>query len=87
MLVLTGLSAGLVAASSGFSASYTTTYSPYGTSTTVSIYYDPGTAFLTSLLAFSHASALDREMENDRLSKEIGYLRKETVYPQEGISG
>lgn len=70
-----GLSAGL--------AGYSYTHTPHGTYTT----YSPGMSAIASSVAANNIDALDQRMKQDRAIATDGYLRKHTLYPDEGLIG
>ena len=87
-MTLYGISAGLNAASAGRSKSYSTTHSSNGLHyTTVTTHYDPIAAQQASLAASTQMAVYRKMMEDERITKEQGYLKKNTIYPNEGIVG
>lgn len=81
--VFLGLSAGLNAASAGYSTSYVS--SPYGAYTVQT--YNAGNAAMANMLATNQIILMGKQMENDRKVRDEGYLKKNTVKPGEGIYG
>lgn len=81
--VFLGLSAGLNAASAGYSTSYVS--SPYGGYTVQT--YNAGNAAMANMLATNQMILMGKQMENDRKVRDEGYLKKNTVKPGEGIYG
>lgn len=81
--VFLGLSAGLNAASAGYSTSYVS--SPYGGYTVQT--YNAGNAATANMLATNQMILMGKQMENDRKVRDEGYLKKNTVKPGEGIYG
>jgi len=81
--VFMGLSAGLNAASAGYSTSYVS--SPYGGYTVQT--YNAGNAAMANMLATNQMILMGKQMENDRKIRDEGYLKKNTIRPGEGIYG
>lgn len=87
-MALYGFSAGLNAGMAGHSTSYSTSYSPNGYAyTTVTYHYDANAAYQANMAASYQMQTLGKMMENDRIVKEQGYLKKTTVHPDESIVG
>lgn len=87
-MALYGFSAGLNAGSAGYSTSYSTTYSPNGYAyTTMTTHYNPNAAYQANMAANTQIITLGKLMENDRTTKEQGYLKKTTIHPNESIIG
>lgn len=78
-----GLSAGLSAASAGYSNSYVST--PYGGYTVQT--YNAGNAAMANMLATNQMIMMGKQMENDRKVRDEGYLKKNTIRPGEGVYG
>lgn len=78
-----GLSAGLNAASAGYSNSYVST--PYGGYTVQT--YNAGNAAMANMLATNQMIMMGKQMENDRKVRDEGYLKKNTIRTGEGIYG
>lgn len=78
-----GLSAGLNAASAGYSTSYVS--SPYGGYTVQT--YNAGNAAMANMFATNQMILMGKQMENDRKVRDEGYLKKNTIRPGEGIYG
>lgn len=81
--VLMGLSAGLNAASAGYTTSYVS--SPYGGYTVQT--YNAGNAAMANMLATNQMILMGKQMENDRKVRDEGYLKKNTIKPGEGVYG
>lgn len=83
-----GLSAGFNAGSAGYSTSYSTTYSPNGYAyTTRTTHYNPNAAYQANLVANAQIATYGKIMADERVTKEQGYLKKNTIHPNEGIVG
>lgn len=88
VMLLNGLSAGLNAASAGYSTNYTTTYSPYGYAyTTVNAVYDANAAYQANMAANMQMRTLGKLMNEDRVVREQGYLKLNTVHSGNAIVG
>ena len=77
--ILYGISAGLNAATAGYSTTYSNGYA-YTT-------YNPSAATLANIAVSNQMYQMESDMEYDKRIKEVGYLKKNTVYPGQGISG
>ena len=87
-MALYGLSAGVNAASAGYSTTYTTSYSPYGyTYTSVNRNYDANAAYQANMAANMQIQTLGKMMGNDRALREQGYMKLNTVHPGDAIIG
>lgn len=87
-MALYGFSAGLNAGSAGYSTSYSTTYSPNGYAyTTMTTHYNPNAAYQANLVANAQIATYGKMMADERVTKEQGYLKKNTIHPNEGIVG
>lgn len=87
-LVLYAFSAGLNAGSAGYSTSYSSTYSPNGYAyTTMTTHYNANAAHQANTAANTQITTLSKLMEDYRVSKEQGYLKKTTIHPNESIIG
>lgn len=87
-MALYGLSAGLNAASAGYSTTYTTSYSPYGYAyTSTSRTYDANAAYQANMSTSMQLQTLGNMMDNDRAVREQGYLKLNTVRPGDAIVG
>ncbi len=82
-MALTGFATGVNAASAGFSKSYH--YGPYGMS--VSTHYNPAAATTANMYAQTQIASLNKSMENDRKLISQGYLKTNTIHPNEAIIG
>lgn len=101
--ILMGVSEGLSAASAGYSTSTTNTYhsgsvythgsnghahSNYsGISTSYTRTYDAGAAYQASVLSQKRMADFGNAMIEEQKIKKLGYLKKNTIYPGETISG
>ena len=83
-MALYGFSAGLNAGTAGYQTTYTTSYGagtmPY---TQVRTTYNHAAA----VAATNHIISLGKLMSDDCNTKSKGYLKKTTIYPNEGIVG
>ena len=87
-MALYGFSAGLNAGSAGYSTSYSTTYSPNGYAyTTMTTHYNPNAAYQANMANNRQIITLGKLMEDERVTKKQGYLKKTTIHPNEGIMG
>ncbi len=87
-MALYGLSAGLNAGTAGYSTSYSTSYSPNGYAyTTITQHYNANAAYQANIAASYQIQTLGKMMENDYAVKEQGYLKMNTVHPDESIVG
>ena len=87
-MALYGFSAGLNAGSAGYSTSYSTTYGSNGQMyTTTTTHYNPNAVHQANLAANAQIATYSKMMEEDRIVKERGYLKKNTIHPNEGIEG
>lgn len=77
--ILYGIAAGLSAGSAGYSTTYVNGYD-YTT-------YNPSAATLANIAVSNQMYQMESDMEYDKRIKEVGYLKKNTVYPGQGISG
>ncbi len=87
-MALYGISAGLNAGTAGHSTSYSTTYSPNGYAyTTVTQHYDANAAYQANVASTNQLITLSQIMDNDRIVKKQGYLKKTTIYPDDTVIG
>lgn len=90
-----GFAEGLSASSAGYSTSTTTTnyttsdgYGYYsGTATSYTTTYDAGAAYQARVLSQQRINNFTNAMEDERNIKKLGYLKKNTIFPGETISG
>ena len=85
---LMGFSEGLATAGAGYSTSTTTGYSSYGgyvsyTTTT----YSPTAALLANQASLQRMAEFNQAQENERNIKQMGYLKRCTIYPGDSICG
>ena len=78
-MILYGVAAGLNAGSAGYSTTYVNGYA-YTT-------YNPSVASLASMTVANQLSSMQDAMEYEKRIKQIGYLKKNTIYPNQGLSG
>ena len=87
MLIL-GFSSGLNAGMAGYQTTYTTTYGAgYMPYTHVSTTYNASAAAAGNMAATTQMLTLGKLMSDDRNTKSQGYLKKNTIHPNEGIIG
>ena len=79
-MALTGVATGLNAGTAG----YSTSFMPNGMPITT---YNAAAASAANMAAQTQIMTLGKMMENDRKTKEQGYLKTTTIYPQEAIVG
>lgn len=76
------------ARSAGHSTSYSTTFSPNGkTYTTMTTHYNPNAAYQAKLAANAQIATYGKLMADERVTIEQGYLKKNTIHPNEDIVG
>ena len=87
-MALYGFSAGLNAGAAGYQTTYTTSYGagtlPY---TQVRTTYNHAAASAANVAATNQIISLGKLMADDRNTKSEGYLKKTTIYPNEGVVG
>lgn len=86
-MALYGFAAGVSAGSAAYSTSYSTTISPYGNFYTITNHYNPGAAYQANLTASLQIANLGKIMMDEKITKEQGYLKKNTIHPYFGIRG
>lgn len=77
--ILYGISAGLNAAAAGYSTTYSNGYA-YTT-------YNPSVSALAGMVASNQLHAMNSNTEYDKKIKQVGYIKKNTIYPGEGLNG
>lgn len=77
--ILYGISAGLNAATAGYSTTYSNGYAY--------ITYNPSVSALAGMVASSQLRSMNRDIEYDKKIKQVGYIKKNTIYPGEGLNG
>lgn len=101
--VAVGLAEGMAAASAGYSTSTTNSYysgSAYaygsggygygsysGSATSYTTSYNAAAAYQAQVLASQRMAEMGYAMETEKKVKELGYIKKNTIYPGETISG
>lgn len=78
-----GFANGLNAGMAANSTSYVST--PYGGYTANT--YNTGSAAIANMIATNQMIEMDKQMKNDLAIKDEGYLKKNTIHPEEGIIG
>lgn len=87
-MILYGISAGINASNAAYSTSQSTTVLPNGYAyTTTTRTYDSNAALQANMAASAQMSALSSAMNSDRGIIEQGYLKKNTIYPDQTIVG
>ena len=87
-MAILGASAGLNAGLAGYQTTYTTSYIPGGMPyTQVHNTYNYAAASAANMAATTQMITLGKLMENDLTVKSQGYLKKNTIYPDEVIVG
>ena len=86
--VLMGVSEGMASAGAGYSTSTTTGYSSYGgyssyTTTT----YNPSAAYQANIASQQRLANFGQALQDEQQVKKLGYLKKNTIYPGESVSG
>lgn len=85
---LMGLSEGLATAGAGYSTSTTTGYSSYGGYTTyTTTTYNPTAAYIANQASQQRIADFAQAQENERNIKQMGYLKRYTIYPGDSICG
>lgn len=86
--ILMDVSEGLSTAGAGYSTSTTTVHSSHGGSTSFrTSTYSPTAAAQTNLASQQRIANFSQALQNDRKIKQLGYLKKNTIYPGESVSG
>lgn len=87
-MVLYGLSAGLNAASAGYTTTYSTSYSTNGYAyTSINRSYDANAAYQANMAANMQLQTLGDRMKNDRAVMEQGYLKLNSIHSGDAIIG
>lgn len=87
-MILYGFSAGLNAASAGYTTTYSTSYSPNGYAyTSINNSYDANAAYQANMAANMQLQTLGDRMKNDRVVREQGYLKLNSIHPGDAIIG
>lgn len=86
--ILMGVSEGMASAGAGYSTSTTTGYSSYGgyssyTTTT----YNPSAAYQANMASQQRLADFGLALQDEQQVKKLGYLKKNTIYPGESVSG
>lgn len=97
--VLMGITEGMSTANAGYSTSTTTSYysgntytmdgygSYSGMSTSYTRTYDAGAAYQAQVISQQRMAEFNKAMAEEQEIKKLGYLKKNTIYPGETISG
>lgn len=85
---LMGISEGMAMAGAGYSTSTTYGYSSDGSySTYYTTTYSPTAAYQANMASQQRIANFSQALQDERNVKEMGYLKKNTIYPGETISG
>lgn len=85
---LMGISEGMAMAGAGYSTSTTYGYSSDGSySTYHTTTYSPTAAYQANMASQQRIANFSQALQDERNVKEMGYLKKNTIYPGETISG
>lgn len=88
VLALTSISTGLNAGMAGYSTTHTTTYSANGMPYThISRHYNAAAASTANMVAQTQILTLGKMMEEEKKTKEQGYLKINTIHSGEAIVG
>lgn len=83
-----GFSEGMASANAGYSTSTTTGYSSNGVITTYqTTTYNPNTAYQANLASQQRLVNFSQALQEEKDIKQLGYLKKNTIYPGESVSG
>lgn len=86
--IAAGFCEGLVSGGAGYSTSTTTGFSSNGVVTTYyTTTYNAASANQARLASQQRLSELNQAMQKEKEIKQIGYMKKNTIYPGESISG
>ena len=86
--VLMGVSEGMASAGTGYSTTTTTGYSSYGGySSYTTETYNPSAAYQANLASQQRIADFSQAMQDEKQIRKMGYLKKNTIYPGESISG
>lgn len=87
-IFLNGISSGLNSGSAGHSTSYSSSYSSNGDFyNTVTHHYNSNAAFVARINAYNQMKTLEKTLDNERLEREIGYMKKNTIHQDKSVSG
>ncbi len=83
-----GFSEGMASGSAGYSTSTTTGYSSNGTFTTsYTTTHNATAAYQANLASQQRLANFSQALQEEKNTKQMGYLKKNTIYPGESISG
>lgn len=83
-----GISEGMAMAGAGYSTSTTYGYSSNGSySTYTTTTYNPTVAYQANMASQQRIANFSQALQDEQNIKEMGYLKKNTIYPGETISG
>lgn len=86
-MALTAFSNGLNTGMAGYQTTYTTQRVGNYTYTTPVTTYNHAAASTAQIASNTQMALMDRQMKEDRAVREEGYLKKNTIYPNEAIVG
>ena len=86
-MALTAFSNGLNSGMAGYQTTYTTQRVGNYTYTTPVTTYNHAAASTARIAANTQMTIMEQQMKNDRVVREEGYLKKNTIYPDEAIVG
>lgn len=87
-MALYGFSAGLNAASAGYTSTYSTSYSLNGYAyTSINNSYDANAAYQANMAANMQLQTLGDRMKSNRTVREQGYLKLNSIHPGDAIIG
>lgn len=88
MAIAVGISEGLATAGAGYSTSTTTGYNSNGTfSTYTTTTYNASAAYQTNIASQQRIANFSQALQDEKDIKRMGYLKKNTIYPNESVSG
>lgn len=86
-MALTAFSNGLNSGMAGYQTTYTTQRVGNYTYTTPVTTYNHAAASTAQIAANTQMAVMEQQMKDDRVVREEGYLKKNTIYPDEAIVG
>lgn len=88
MAIAVGISEGLASSGAGYSTSTTTGYSSNGViSTYHTTTYSAAAAYQANLASQQRIANFSQALQEEKNIKQMGYLKKNTIYPGESVSG
>lgn len=86
-MILYGVAAGMNAGMDGYQTSTASVYGSGGYQTVTVNTYNHATAAMANTMAIGQMMQMDERMRTDRKVRNEGYLKKNTIYPDDGICG